>query len=382
MKWQKPGHEYDETYRQMNIKTAFYLYGAGDYGKQFVEIFRDEINILGYIDNNPAKHGTVINGYMCRSFSEDILKENVGIIITMSQIARVSPIKQLTELGYERNKDFFIMEDFLSVYHLYKYDKVYFSTISFLPSTVCNLKCRHCLNFNPFAKKFYVRNWEQVKADIDLFFQCIDKVMLFHVSGGEPLLYNGIGNIIEYLDRNYHDRIDTLRTVTNGTIVPDDSILEQLSRCNIEVTVDDYREAVPQYKENFDKLLDKLKKYNIKHYVNYTKEWVDLAPEKTDFSHFSPEQLIDHFDNCCQSWQELRDGKLYSCNYDAYATVAGINEQQDDEIFDLKNYSLDQKAKLVEFRLGYNKKGYTNFCKRCRGFSTANTLKVKPAVQG
>ena len=53
-----------------------------------------------------------------------------------------------------------------------------------------------------------------------------------------------------------------------------------------------------------------------------------------------------------------------------------------DEIFDLKNYSLDQKAKLVEFRLGYNKKGYTNFCKRCRGFSTANTLKVKPAVQG
>lgn len=196
------------------------------------------------------------------------------------------------------------------------------------------------------------------------------------------MLYNSIGDIIEYLDRNYHDRIDTLRTVTNGTIVPDDSILEQLSRCNIEVTVDDYREAVPQYKENFDKLLDKLKKYNIKHYVNYTKEWVDLAPEKTDFSHFSPEQLIDHFDNCCQSWQELRDGKLYSCNYDAYATVAGINEQQDDEIFDLKNYSLDQKAKLVEFRLGYNKKGYTNFCKRCRGFSTANTLKVKPAVQG
>ena len=30
MKWQKPGHEYDETYRQMNMKTAFYLYGAGD----------------------------------------------------------------------------------------------------------------------------------------------------------------------------------------------------------------------------------------------------------------------------------------------------------------------------------------------------------------
>ena len=40
------------------------------------------------------------------------------------------------------------------------------------------------------------------------------------------------------------------------------------------------------------------------------------------------------------------------------------------------------KKKLVEFRLGYNEKGYTNFCKKCMGFSPKNTNVRVPAEQG
>ena len=89
-----------------------------------------------------------------------------------------------------------------------------------------------------------------------------------------------------------------------------------------------------------------------------------------------------HRENCSQSWQELRDGKLYSCNYAAYATVAGIAGEQDlEESYDLTQFTSEKKKELVEFRLGYTTKGYTNFCRKCRGFTLENKDKVMPAMQ-
>lgn len=383
MKWTNKGHQFDDMYSHIETKKSFYLFGAGDYGHQFYNVIKDEISIIGYIDNSDKKQGTLINGIMCYSLDEVEVNEKTGVIVTMSQIARVNPIEQLIASGYKKNEDFFIIEEFLSVYYVYKYNKVYFSSISFLPSTACNLNCRYCLNFNPFAKKFYVREWDDLRKDIDLFFSCVDRIMLFHVSGGEPMIYKHTADLIEYIDKNYGNRIDTLRTVTNGTVIPSNETLSKLSKCNVEITVDDYREAVPQFDANFNELISKLDEYKIKYYLNKADSWIDLAPEKTDYSGWTDAQLEKHREQCNQSWQELRDGKLYSCNYAAYATVAGIAGEQDvEEVYNLLDFTSEKKKELVEFRLGYTAKGYTNFCKKCRGFTLQNADVMKPAVQG
>jgi hypothetical protein len=244
------------------------------------------------------------------------------------------------------------------------------------------LKCRHCLNFNPFAKQFYVRDWKELVRDVDLFFSCVDHIMLFHVSGGEPMLYKHTADLIEYIDTNYGDKIDTLRTVTNGTVVPEDEVLERLSKCNVEITVDDYRDAVPKFRTQFEQLINKFEEYHIRYYVNKVGKWIDLAPERTDYSSWTEIEMEQHRSACSQSWQELRAGKLYSCNYAAYATVAGIAGEQDvEETYSLKDFTPDKKKELVEFRLGYTSKGYTNFCKKCRGFTPENSCTEEPAVQ-
>ncbi len=382
MKWENRGHEYDRMYQKISEKRYFYLFGAGDYGQQFLHVFEKKIEIRGYIDNDPSKQGKMICGKSCYSLNEIELPTEAGIVVTMSQIARVKPVEQLKEHGFIKDEDFFIIEEFLSVYYVYKNNKVYFSSVSFLPSTACNLNCRYCLNFNPFAEKFFIREWEELKKDIDLFFSCVDRIMLFHISGGEPMIYKYTVDLVEYIDKNYRDRIDTLRMVTNGTIVPKDDVLEKLSKCRLEITVDDYREAVPQFVEHFNQLIDKFNQYHIKYYVNKADSWINLAPEKTDYSNCTEEQLVKHRERCSQSWQELRDGKLYSCNYAAYATVAGIAGEQDlEEVYDLTKFTPKKKKELVEFRLGYTTKGYTNFCKRCRGFTMENCEKVVPAEQ-
>lgn len=382
MKWINKGHEYDAMYVCIEKCNRFYLFGAGDYGHQFLHMFRDEIQIAGFIDNSEKKQGQIIEGIKCCSLSDITLVENEAIILTMSQIARVKPVEQLEMAGYRRNVDFFLIEEFISVYNVYKYDKVFFSSISFLPSTICNLNCKHCLNFNPYAKQFYVREWEQLVKDVDLFFTCVDYIMLFHVSGGEPMLYKHTADLIEYIDTNYGHKIGTLRTVTNGTVVPKTEVLEKLSKCNVEITVDDYREAVPRFNSRFDQLIEKLEEYHIKYYINKADSWIDLAPDTTDYSRLSEEQLIRHRDSCSQSWEELRDGKIYSCNYAAYATVAGIAGEQDlEETYNLENFTSEKKKELIEFRLGYTEKGYTNFCKKCRGFTPENSIEVEVALQ-
>ena len=382
MKWKNRGYEYDHMYDQIREKKSFYLFGAGDYGRQFLNVLDKEIEIKGFIDNDFLKQGSMIQGKKCYSLEQITLSADEGIVVTMSQIARVEPIEQLKKYGYTKNVDFFIIEEFLSVYHVYKNNQVYFSSISFLPSTACNLNCRNCLNFNPFAKQFYVREWEDLVKDVDLFFSCVDRIMLFHISGGEPMIYKHTADLVTYIDKNYGDRIDTLRMVTNGTIVPRDEMLQKLAKCRLEITVDDYREAVPQFADRFDQLTRKLDEYHIKYYINKADSWIDLAPERTDYSHWSEEQLEKHRESCSQSWQELRDGKLYSCNYAAYATVAGIAGEQDlGEVYDLTDFVVEKKKELVEFRLGYTTKGYTNFCKKCRGFTPKNSEKMEPAAQ-
>ena len=200
MRWKNKGHEYDEVYLQISKKRGFYLFGCGDYGRQFLDCFQDEVSIIGYIDNNPARQCEQINGKSCIGLDKVNLRDDEGIILTISQYDRAGAIEQLQQCGYQQGVDFFLIEEFISVYYLYKYDKVYFLNISFLPSTACNLKCRHCLNFNPFAEKFYVREWEALKEDVDLFFSHVDFIMQFHVSGGEPMLYRYTADLIRYID--------------------------------------------------------------------------------------------------------------------------------------------------------------------------------------
>lgn len=382
MKWKNKGHEYDRMYQKIIEKKSFYLFGAGDYGEQFLHIFEKEIQIKGFLDNSPQKQGRNAHGYPCYSPIGIHLLPDEGIIVTMSQIARVKPLEQLKEAGYRKNEDFFIIEEFLSVYQVYKNDSIYFSSISFLPSTACNLKCRNCLNFNPFAKQFFVREWNELIKDVDLFFSCVDRIMLFHISGGETMLYKHTADLVEYIDKHYGDRIDTLRLVTNGTVVPKDEVFLKLSQCRVEITVDDYRKSVPQFNSQFEQLIEKLDAYHIRYYINKAESWIDLAPEKTDYSDWTETRLEKHRESCSQSWQELRSGKLYSCNYAAYATVAGIaGEQDSEEVYDLTEFTPDKKKELVEFRLGFTTKGYTNFCKTCRGFTPENSEEMEPAVQ-
>lgn len=382
MKWTNKGHEFDHVYENLKKKKSFYLFGAGMYGQaMYEELTKLEVNILGYIDNDQTRQHKVFNGKQIYALDEIELKRDEAIIVCVTPFSRGSIMQQLQIAQYVYNENVFTMEIYMSLKYVYELDKMYISSISFLPSTRCNLNCEACLNFTPYIKHQMIRPLDQVKKDIDIFFSVVDYIMLFHISGGEPFLYPYLKELVTYIGENYRDKIHFLQTVTNGTIELKDDILEVLAKYQVGITIDDYRDAVPEKREAFDKALAQVEKYQLRHDVNKVDKWIDLAPTKTDHSDWNEWRLIKHFESCHEPWQELREGKLYSCNYASYAAVAGLVEENEEENFKLDTYTKNQMKELMEFRLGYNTKGYVEFCKKCAGFVDINPYIVDPAKQ-
>lgn len=389
VKWEKKGHEFDEVYENIKRKKNLYIFGAGYEGAIAYNIisvkFKDEFNILGFIDNDMKKQGQIYCGVKIYKLEDiDLLSEENGIIIGVNSLIKVEVENFLETYGFLKDKDFYYYSEFISIFAAYNKEQVYLSSASFLPSTYCNLNCEACLNFTPYIRKFETREWENITRDIDLFFKHVDYINLFHISGGEPLLYPYIADLIKYIWDNYKDKIYSLETVTNGTVLPNEKFLEIFHEYPVKITVDDYREALPQNRRKFIEVVNLLKNAGGENRVMIKKydEWIDLCPYKTDHNDWNVSQLQSHFNLCNVPWQEFRNGKLYLCNYAAYAAVAGIiDEINSDEYYDFQQHDRLKVKELVEFRLGYSEKGYVDFCKRCAGFFDVNPNKVSPAKQ-
>lgn len=381
MKWSKKGHEFDQTWEAIRAGKRLYLFGAGEYGALvWSTLQRLGVEIQGFLDNDRQKQGGCYCGLsVCAP--EAVGPGENSIVLCVSPNVQSQAAKQMENAGFVMDRDLFSMEKYLSVYYAYGLQKVYFPSISFLPSTRCNLNCEACLNFTPYMETFDERPWEQIQEDVDLFFRVVDEIMLFHISGGEPMLYPHMKKLVEYIGEHYREKIHVLKTVTNGTVLPSVELLQTLKKYDVALTVDDYREAVPSCAETFQKLLRRLEELGTAYEINKADEWIDLAPQTTRREDWSEAQLYRQFERCHVPWQELRGGKLYSCNYSSYAIVAGLSAEHPADSFDLRRWGPEQAKELMEFRMGYNERGFVEFCRHCSGYVDINPNKVTPAKQ-
>ena len=373
MKWEKRCHEFDSYWDEIKNLKKIYIFGAGLTGQTAYDYLHENIHILGFVDNDKDKQNTFINEVPVISPDEVVGSQDVAVIIAVGPESVLEIKRQMDALCVQA----YDMYTFIPVFALYSQNELVFTSISFLPTTVCNLNCECCLNFSPYIKRQTFRDVEGLKDDIDIFFNKIDSILLFHISGGEPFLYPDIIGLIRYIHDNYGNRIYRLETTTNGTVIPSDDLCRDLRSMNIGVILDDYTKSLPDKKMVFEEVKSKLLQYGVNYRIQRADSWIDLRPADEDV-YSKPEELVDHFNDCAVPWQEYREGKLYLCNYSDYAGVAGINQVMDDEFLDFKGDV--SKAEIMEFRLGYSKKGFVGFCKRCPGYS-CNEKYVTPAKQ-
>lgn len=391
MKWNNKGHEFDSVSGLLVGKTDIFIWGFSGRGVDLCETLIPLRKLgldwtINFIDSDQRKQQTATLG--CRVFAPEYLRradQSKSIVVACASKENTEEIiRQAGALGFVKDQNLFEYDYFkltlLSVHLVYNYQKVYISTLNLVPSTVCNLNCNACLNFNPFIQEHTVYPVSDLKNSVRTLFGAVDFIGRFQLTGGEPLLYKDLNELISFIGDHYRSQIALFELVTNGTMIPSDETVELLRKYNMRVYLDDYGMSVsgPQYK--FREIYYLLKNNFVDVVHNYITEWYDFTTKTEDSPEFSEDSLRAHFDHCGCPFSSLVGTRIASCNYALYSYKAGLSDFYEDEYFDLSTVDDTNKKELVEFRLRYNDKGYVEFCRQCNGFDGANVM-VKPAVQ-
>ncbi|MBW5411234.1 glycosyltransferase, partial [Brachyspira hampsonii] len=260
---------------------------------------------------------------------------------------------------------------------------VYVHSGNILSTTICNLNCSLCLNYEPYNKHKEHMDLSKLKYDIDMYFKHVDKVAYLHVTGGEPTLYPKQIEFIKYINDNYRDKIIDLAMPTNGVIEISDDLCKTFKECDVLVEVDNYLKTVPQYRSIRDNNIEKLQKYGVKLNVipdEAVPDFISSYPPRYDYSKLSDEENTKRFDYCGSIWSQIRDGGIHLCTYQSFAETAGLVEKDKESFFDLSSDNINKKE-FVEFRLKYNNRGFSKFCTMCNGHSPLNKILVTAAEQ-
>jgi organic radical activating enzyme len=289
---------------------------------------------------------------------------------------------------YIKNENIFLADDFfqkyLSIFAVYVFNKIYLYNTGIIVTTVCNLNCEYCLNFTPYNKNMKHRPLEELKKEIDVLFSCVDRLANLSVCGGETTLYPYLGELLQYISDRYRDKIERLGIATNGTIMPSVELCEILKKGRITIFADDYSKTIPKITVPYNQFIKKMTEYGIETHQIYIDAFYKTFPPSENYSQYNEQSLTDKFDKCIQvHYQDLRNGRLIACCYEAYALEAGLIEKSEDDYYDINNFSnsTQSKKELVEFRLGYTNKGYVEFCKYCNGFPGINSRIADGAEQ-
>ena len=399
MKWNDRGHEYDVFGRNF-IGKDIYIYGAGNNGRNIFNKLGFLDCVDAFIDRDIGKQGKCFCGKPVLPPNQIFNKKDTThiIIISIENKEIASQVEwRLLRRSYEKNKDFFYYDDFvprddtsdykdnfyLRIYSIYSKNKIWLDSTAIYPSTACNLNCKNCLAYTPEIHHNRIKTLNEVKDEVDIFFEWVDFVRWFQISGGETQLWPYLCDLVEYIGNIYRDRIgQRFEIVTNGSIIPSDRLLELMQRHNMNMVIDDYGDSydVWNLQNHSLEIVNKLKERDISFIYDKPEKWVNLGLLECDNS---DKNLEDYYDDCSIPFNANEYGRIYSCAYADFAVKAGLLEDSKDEYFDLHQAKTkDSKKEFVEFTLGFSNKGYSELCTKCYGWvETINSHYVPAAVQ-
>ena len=379
MKWKNRGHEVENEAEQivesfMRHGKKVFIFGAGQIGR-YLEPVLSHYNIFaGYIDNNLQKTVQGINNQKVYSLEDYAARSEQGWIVIAAARKNIPAIaKQLLDMGYIEAEDFFIYSNFegriLPILALFLYDQIFMTAVQVCVTERCSLKCRKCAHacyaVSNKAKDMELQN---VFYSADCLFSKVDYVKEFVLIGGEPLLYKNLAEAIRYIGEKYKDKMGFFCITTNGTICPNQEILDACQKYGVHFEISNYSVQNPWLEDRYCKLTELLAENKIEYQLGKAeKQWMDYGFEYVDREE-SEDELIQVFDKCQTPCKEIRGSRLYFC---VMARSVSDNLQLGvgkDDYLDLNMLSeREYKNVLLEFSIGYSEKGYLDMCKHCNG---------------
>jgi len=178
---------------------------------------------------------------------------------------------------------------------------------------MCNLRCKNCANFAPYAPAMLRRYpIEKIIADFEALFKIIGRIDLLQIQGGEPLIYSDLPKLIGYLSAC--KEVAEIVIATNGTITPKDEWWHTFSINNVKLRVSNY----PQNRDNLEAFVNKAQSYrvNLKLYdfASHESLWYDCGGLNTPREN-DDRIVAARFNKCAfKGCLTLENGELHRCS--------------------------------------------------------------------
>lgn len=354
------------------------IFGCSSTGKLVLEELEElGIKPLCFCDDVETEKNNEYHGYMVLSSQQtkDLYKEkNVGVILCVNHIDQFNMVKkQLNDLGFLE----FIDKDLVLFSHKqrmlkqlnikqpenneYKNDglDIVFDKIEFNITAHCTLKCRDCCQLLYLTKKMGHSDTELTKTSILEFSKVIDYCALVEVFGGEPLIYP---NLYEILDTT--SKIENILEVvvdTNGTVMPQDNILELMANRRIAMRVTDYGELSTQKY----KIKDACDKFGVPCTIIKVGIWNIYG--KAEISSYTDHEKKFHTCVSANKCSSLIEGKWHVCARNAHLTRIGMLRDNEEEYMNFLDENMSYEQKRIKMNGLLLRKEPLSSCQYCNG---------------
>lgn len=386
MQWTNKGHQFDKIAEKLKSFQTIYIYGAGETGRNVAEM----VSFLGtgicFVDRDKSKQLSGVNHNPVISpeeFDSKILcrEDQFIIVFAVKRYDYLYMAKHLLGEGYRENIDFFFHDTFLAMYlnilSVYKFNKVYIEQMTQMVTTYCSLRCKECMMSIPYLKNKKHTPLERLKEDADLLFSKVDFIKNYGPGGGEIFLYPDLGQFITYIIENYSNQIGTILLITNATVLPDKTVMKVIADNGLRIKISSY-ETVEGWKEKRDMFVALCEESGVAYYEQKIDAWIDMGwNEKKDLTKHRAQFM---FDQCSMICRGFKDGTEHYCLHGLYTNTArSICGANGEELNFMDNYT--DKKTILEYNLGYSRKGYLEICSQCNGYFGINKNQICVAEQ-
>lgn len=237
----------------------------------------------------------------------------------------------------------------------------------------CTLRCKLCGSYSPYyhPKPHFTR--EQIEKTIDRFFAAVDHTGDLSFSGGEPLLHADLPHFLRKA-HSYQEQYDRLLVLTNGSLLPDEDLLDAMKLCGekFQVNISNYGADKSVRCKELTELLHKhgIKWREIQYHGDdlFCDGWVDLRSHTQKF--FGEEEIRNHSQECLkQSGGQcliITGGEMHNCARSYRRMHLGVIPRNPDEYVDF----WDDSQPVKELRAKIQKLTalpYTTSCAYCTG---------------
>lgn len=358
------------------------IYGFGRVAQRNIRKLSFDFRINIIIDSSESVRKEALkNGIEVLTLQEaNPFLNNKKIVVTTSSYAYDSIKNDLQKRGLQEYKDFCRLEVFMLEWYWKNRKEVCLSQVLSSITTRCTFNCRFCSNLMPYFKQQYEYTEDDIYEDLLFLFKRVDYLASYYIIGGEPLLNRNLPDILTKVSENFTNQIGYIQVITNGSIVPDNRLIEVLKRYDIKLRISDYTKMIP-YKKKFEEVIKVCQKNDIEYSISDYQVWMSLGFPVEDVSIKGSYKM--HMLNCSQGCHSVNDKKFYFCSTLWDAEKTGLYTLKERDCLDLKQTSKDSvldKLDFLKYCLG-DSEGHIGLCEKCRGFGKDNDCLVNVAEQ-